>query len=241
VPSVRVGCLVFVAVGGALGCGDNIVPSTPSACTGDTVFSGVVRAFSTDLPFEAFPRLAGTEVCNADRPDLPCVTTDDQGQYELACFGTGDVLLSFSHPGFVRSMWLRVAIGVPEHLDATLLTVQQNADFYAPVGAVFPHPGFGTVAINDTTHLDGIAFSATGASGPFYSADGIRLDPAATGTIGDGVVFFIAPVGTLEIEIAPPNAAASCGEVYGGFLSTGHGFTVPVFEATEAGVYVKCR
>jgi hypothetical protein len=224
-------------------CGDNAAPGPNDAdvCAGTTTFRGVVRAFSTTVPFDQFPRLADTEVCNADRADQPCTTTDANGVYELACVTNGDAMISFAHAGYAHTVWLRVATGATQDVDATLLTDDQHSAFYSPVGATFPKPGYGAVGLNDTTHLDGIALSAVGAEGPFYSPDGITLDPTATGTTGDGVVFFIAPTGTLSIEIAPPTATSICGQAAGGYLSTGHGLTVPVQEHTEADILISCR
>ncbi len=236
-------------LGSFAGCGDNrespadAAKPDASACTSDTTFFGVVRAFSTEVPFEQFPLLAGVTVCNADRPDQPCATTDGEGAYVLDCVPNGDVVLSFARSGYTRTVWLRVAGGTPQRVDATLLTDLQNTAFYQPVGATFPMPGYGSVALNDATHLDGIAFSAPSAIGPFYSADGATLSPTATGTIGDGVVFFIAPVGTLAVEITPPAGMEGlvCGQAAGGFLSNGRGLSVPVFEHTEVGVLTGCR
>lgn len=229
-----------------LACGDDKDAATPDAgfvrCVEpSSTYRGIARAFDPAIPFDQLPRVAGARVCFGNRPDLPCAMSDAEGRYELRCVTPGDVVLTFAHPDYVTSAWLRVARGVDEEQDVTLLTAAQNAAFYTPVGTTFPRAGYGVIAANDVTHVDGITFAAAGAQGPYYSRDGLTIDTAATGTVGDGLAFFIAPVGSLSITIEPVDPAQSCGQAGGGFISTGRGLTVPVLEGTEVGVLTACR
>lgn len=235
---------VFIVVLGT-GCGDNRTVDTDAAvaaCDGpSSTYRGIARAFDLATPYEQLPRIAGVRVCNGDRPDLPCATTDAAGRYELRCVTPGDVVLTYAHADYVSSAWLRVARGLDEEQDVTLLTAAQHAAFYAPVAQTFPRAGHGVIAVNDVSHIDGLQLTAAGALGPYYSRDGRTIDATATATVGDGLAFFIAPAGTLTIEITPVDAAHICGHAGGGFISTGHGLTVPVLEATETGVFTICR
>lgn len=201
---------------------------------------GVVRHLQSGTS----PPLAGVAVCVDGRTDIACATTASDGSYVHDCVPVGDSLIRFALVGYAPTTWARFSLAFDDNeLGAFLLRDEDNAALFGDAGVTYPRVGYGLVGLNDVTDIDGITMAAvsSGMDGPYYSADGMSLDPAATGTVGDGVVFFVAPVGKAEIRITSPNGGA-CGQLGGGWGgATPNTIAVPVFENGETDLFVRCR
>lgn len=189
------------------------------------------------------PPAAGARVCIHGRADLPCVESLADGTYEHTCVPEGDVGILFSKDGVGRMLALRVmTAGIAQELEGKLATTDENKKLFAPVGVTYPRPGRGLVTLNET-HDMGYAFTVTplaaGVDGPFYSADGEKIDRTADAGVGLGYVFMAAPIGELQIGMAAADGG-TCQQVLGGWGSKDGKITVPVLEDTETFVFVRC-
>jgi hypothetical protein len=185
---------------------------------------------------------AGVSVCVYGRVDLPCVLTDEDGTYEHLCIPEGDVGILFSKEGFASTLSLRVFVAsIGQTVSGFIVNDADNARVFQAAGATYPRPGYGLVTVNDSRDRDGMVATAvgTGVDGPFYSPDGATIVSNGTGTTGQGLVFFLAPVGSLKIELHGPSAGA-CQEDLGGWASVDSTITLPVAENTETTVLVRC-
>jgi hypothetical protein len=189
------------------------------------------------------PPLAGVKVCIHGRDDIPCVTTGADGAYDQTCTPTGDVLLRYSLAGFASVLWARTTkAGDDRELSTFLVRDADNQALFSPANVIYPRSGHGMVTVNDATDIDGIQITpvTSAVDGPFYSADAITLALTATGTVGEGYAFFVAPVGDIEIEITAPGGA-KCSHHAGGWSGSQAGrVKVPVLENTETSLIVHC-
>jgi hypothetical protein len=182
-------------------------------------------------------------VCIHSRADLPCVTTDAEGTYEHQCVPEGDTAISFTKPGYASTLWLRViTAGFGQTFEALVVRDADNSALFSAAGATYPKSGYGLVTMNDTQDTDGIVVEPLDAAteGPLYSASGTKIDRDAGGSLGDGIIFTIAPVGTLKLRLRGPDGGA-CQQELGGWSSVDSTITVPVLEDTETSVLVRCK
>jgi hypothetical protein len=185
---------------------------------------------------------AGVQVCVYQRPDLPCVTTAEDGTYEHTCLPEGDTAVLFSKEGHASTLWLRVVTaGIGQHLDTYVLPDSENTKLFGTVGVTYPRAGHGMVTLNDLSDTGQITVTAEGAAtdGPFYSRDAVTIDRDAGATVGNGIVFLVAPVGSLKLRMTTPDAK-KCQQVLGGWGSVDNTITVPVVENTETSVFINC-
>jgi hypothetical protein len=189
------------------------------------------------------PALAGARVCAHGRSDLPCTTTDADGKYDHACLPAGEVLVHFSLAGYAPLLWLRTsAAGERHQLDTFLVRDADDQKLFVTANVTYPRAGYGMITVNDKTVADGTKIAAVTANveGPFYSGDGTSIDPNATGTFGQRVTFFVAPVGDVELTITSVGGNA-CVQLADAFHGTTPGTVkVPVLEGTESALFVVC-
>jgi hypothetical protein len=186
---------------------------------------------------------ADVRVCIHERPDIPCVTTANDGTFEHTCVPEGDTALLFSKSGFASTLWLRVITpGIGQTMEALVLKDSENAALFAATGVTYPRSGYGLVTMNDLRDTDGVVVTpeGTGTDGPFYSSNGTAIDRDAGSSTGDGLVFTVAPVGKLKLRITGPDGGA-CQQAFGGWQSTDSTVTVPVLENTETSLFIACQ
>lgn len=236
--------------------GDSGPPSTDGgtdsapapSCTLERVStaSGKVLDLGTPAPFAGVPDV---KVCLFNHPELPCVMTGPDGTYEHTCVPEGDVSMLFSKTGFAQTLWLRVFLaGVGQNFQVALVPDAVNKKLFETAGETYPRPGYGLVTLNDQLDTSGITVAplSPGASGPFYSAHGIDIDRDAGGTIGEGLVFMIAPVGSLTFQMTAPalsdggTSSSMCQQALGGWGAANGKMTVPVLENTETSLNILC-
>jgi len=175
--------------------------------TGDTV-----QVHGTVSEATNARRIAGARVCIVDRPEIPCVTTDTNGQYTLTMPAwTAEVDLAFNvtaagHLGFtglVHEMpgsvtWLSAEL----YDDAGATTLMNQAGFAYPAG------GKAFVAVSVFKASGGAAEGRTVSSspagaGPVYFDKTGKADPTLTATTTNPYLLLgsLAP-GSVEITVS---------------------------------------
>jgi hypothetical protein len=206
---------------------------------------GQARGFVTMLDgSDPPPPVPGARICVHDRPDLPCVSSAEDGSYEHSCLPEGDVGILFSKDEVGRTLWLRVITpGIPQQVEGKIVTQAENVRFFGDVGVAYPRSGHGIVTLldSDRSAKGGMYVEPLeqGVEGPFYSSDGVNLDRDAGPTAGFGLAVMLAPAGSLDVALTHVDGGG-CQQVLGGWGSDAGKITVPVLEDTETLVLVRC-
>lgn len=143
------------------------------------------------------PPLPGVEVCVVERPEIPCVTTDDEGKYafpEVPADTEGTLI--FSKPGFAETMIPGRSQKVDFVLDSMLIEESVAATFLGVLGMKSLDDA-GVIAVDvfqaDLTGLAGATLAlepAGAAKGPIYLSEAGAPDEALTQTSSLGVAWF---------------------------------------------------
>lgn len=208
------------------------VMTSTLACTSSTDDPDEPTVEPTELPDtlsgivydENDDAVGDVSICVLDRDDIPCVTTDDMGQYDLALPHDEDLIVSYEKSGHVPKLRMYRSPG-----DAFRLWAFQRTAYYheqmALVGVdwdestalITTHPGQGVSLVLD---------AETG-EGPFYMNEELDLDPELTETTPVGVGAF-ANVAPGTYAIAGVSSTADCvADAFRDANGTGEVLTLP--------------
>ncbi|MCC6527947.1 MAG: DUF4244 domain-containing protein [Polyangiaceae bacterium] len=203
----------------------------------------------TAVPQGIGPAIVGAEICIYDHPELPCDTTDSQGQFTvfppanaetaltLAANGFGGVLVALVTSDQPMYGWV---IGMPP--------LARITSFYETAGTPYPDPGKGFVQIyamtgNGQQGLAGVSMTLApaGGVGPLYADAAGDPDGTLQATTTAGFARYGAlPLGTLEVGLLPDTLA--CQPNFGGWVSPNlNAVRAPVAEGFETHLGFYCQ
>jgi hypothetical protein len=209
---------------------------------GSSTMRGVLGAGENGAQLDELLPISGADVC-LQVPEADCVQTDDDGSYSLPGIpADGDVAVLFSKSGFSPQLYLRRG----NILDVTYDTFLANdADNTEVFGRQMPIPGKGLIVINDATHKDGTFASLPDQTDvpAVYSKDGLDLEVEDTGTVGDGIIYFVGvEPGEVTLELSPADGLTTCEQDRGAWVGPRpNTIAVPVADGVETWLVIRCR
>jgi hypothetical protein len=190
-------------------------------------------------------------VCILGRPDIPCATTDQAGDYTLALPATDATAVyavSFAAEGHLARLrpagdtWWPSGVG--------LFTDAQAAEEVRLAGFTYPPNGTGFVEVR---LLDGgtakgysgatVTLSGGAGSGPVYGDPAFKADRSLTTTSSSGMIFFgNVQGGPVTITVKAPDRTCDTFDVQGTWPASGPNvMQVPVAPDASIEVTFWCR
>jgi hypothetical protein len=182
-------------------------------CGGDEELYEVLGAIVS----ETIAPLEGVEVCHFEREDLPCTTTDRQGQFRMQV-PPGRSHLTYRHAGHqARLRVIRVEEDPTDLGSLEVVFTNEYIDRQADNLGVTHVPGTGLLGLTVSGPERGdvrMVVEPTEGDGPYYVGPNLEYDPALEATVaaaltGGGV--FNVPPGTYEVSVAREDAECTLG------------------------------
>jgi hypothetical protein len=195
--------------------------------------------------------IAGATVCVLDRPDIGCITADQEGSYTFTLPPTdksGLHAVHFSAPGYLGRV--RPAGDTWWPGSVTLLSHAEAEAKLAKAGFSYPPRGSAFIELHlfDGSLPRGVAgatatLSPASGSGAIYGGEDHLPDRTLTATSATGIVFFgnIAP-GRVTINVAAGDRTCGTYDVSGTWRGSANALAIPVApDAVTDGVTLWCR
>jgi len=179
------------------------------------VYGSIILSVPGSFSFETVP---GVQVCLQSHPELPCVTSDDDGAYRIDGIPADtEIVLSAQKSGVMGGATQTRT--VPSGGQEMLLIVTDEvaaAALVRPLGYEFPMVGVGMVRFRFRKYsgggLNGAVISAN-VGDVIYTGSGSIPDPDLTSSRrGDGMIFEV-PVGEVTLDVVADGYRCNLGDM----------------------------